>query len=188
MKQRYLDVVFQAYLKENKISLEEITPVGDDGGYERFQEKIKDMSFPEIQEVSSPTITVGELCYNDEVGHFIITGIGQSYFEVIKVSTYVDLGNQNDFYFQIGDNSYIAEIWNNFYLTKEEITKSALVGKTPTDDMEIICDEDHDLPEGRHGLTVPIGDLKFVQNKFHSEEIKKVKEFAMRILNILAED
>ena len=105
-------------------------------------------------------------------------------YEVLKISNYYELGNQNDMIVSIGGETYTVETWNNFYLTEEEVKKSMYVGKLSEEDFKILTDylsgKISELPENKRGLTVPLDD-NFYQIKFHQKESEIVREYKLRI-------
>lgn len=134
-----------------------------------------------------PTITphMGGLYAFDYEGinvFAIIIGKEDQYYEVIKASRYIDLANQNDMLFTINGEQYIAETWNSFYLTLEELSSSLYIGKLLSEELQTIIDyrsgELAELPEDRRGLTVIEGLNTFPQNKFHAVEAKIVEKLA----------
>ncbi len=116
--------------------------------------------------------------------HYLIIDKIDNLYEVLKVSNFWELGNQNDMIVKIQDETYIIETWNSFYLTEEEITKSMYIGKLSEEDFKILTDylsgKISELPENKRGLTVPLDD-NFYQIKFHQKESEIVREYKLRI-------
>ncbi|MDQ7055055.1 MAG: hypothetical protein Q9M89_00525 [Persephonella sp.] len=105
-------------------------------------------------------------------------------YEVLKVSNYYELANQNDMITKVNDEIFAVETWNNFYLTEEEIKESIFIGKIPEEDYKILKDfiegRIKNLPEDKRGLTVPL-DENFYQIKFHQKESEIVREYKLRV-------
>ncbi|MBK3332644.1 hypothetical protein GWK41_06150 [Persephonella atlantica] len=105
-------------------------------------------------------------------------------YEVLKVSNYWELANQNDFIIKVDDEMFAIETWNNFYLTEEEVKKSMYIGKLSEEDFKILTDyisgKISELPQNKRGLTVPISE-NFYQIKFHQKESEIVREYKLRV-------
>ncbi len=121
----------------------------------------------------------------------ILDKIAADLYEVLKVSPWWVLANQNDFFIKIDNETFIIETWNNFILTEEEIKKASFVSKLSDKDLNILLsfiEEGKNLPAGRKGLEVPEGDYSFVQNKFHKDEAMLVKDYALRVFDLVEDE
>ncbi|WP_457641256.1 hypothetical protein [Persephonella sp.] len=123
--------------------------------------------------------------------YYIFIEKEENFYKVAKVSEFWRLANQNDLLVKINNEQFIVEPWNKFYLTEEEYKKSTYIGSLAEEDKKILIDylegRITDLPENKRGLNVPEGNYNFYQNKFHKDEALLVKEFALRVFQIIEE-
>jgi len=100
-------------------------------------------------------------------------------YEVLKMSSWVELGNENDLLTKIDDEWFIVETWNNFYLTKDKINRSIYYGRIPKEDFDLIkkflTRKIKELPEGKRGLIAGEGSYQMEFHKKESEIVRKYK-------------
>jgi len=88
--------------------------------------------------------------------YFVVFEELDGFYEVFKMSKWVELANQNDLITRINDEWFIVESWNSFYLTEDEIINSIFYGRLPEEDLEILENfvnrRIKELPEGKRGI------------------------------------
>jgi len=168
---KWLDVLFNDYLQEE------------------LEEGIKPSSSP----VVIGGIYFGSLKYLDEdkpnkpLYFLIVDKIDKDLYEVLKMSDWSVFARNTDVILDIGTMKVMIETDNNFYLKGDEINKFVLVHKLSEQDVQdILLFRDGEEPSRplRIGVT-PIYD-EDVRNKYNKEEFNQIKDYHMRIFEILA--
>ncbi len=100
-----------------------------------------------------------------------------------KVSTFIEFATQNDIVVKINEVPYLIEIWNKFYLTKNQVINAEFIGELNKEDFNIIKDYYENtiksLPDNKRGFNVPEGNYRFIQNQFQKDEAEIVLDYAL---------
>ena len=191
---RELERIFLAYLDEIENPIEDIREEKSTYKLDKYQKgKIKRMFTKiNIEPEKKPEIHKGNiyLMFEDQIPiyYIIYDQIDEDLYEVLKMSQWVELGNENDLLTKIDDEWFIVETWNNFYLTADQIKSSIFYGKILSEDFELIKKflngEIKELPREKRGLTVGEGSY---QIKFHKKESEIVRKYKLLPLEELGE-
>ena len=197
MNKRLLDLIFKDYIDEVE------NHVGENFQSSRLskenREKILKMFSQPIklpEAASEEKIEVGNvyLMFKDDIPiyYVVLSQVDDKYYEVLKMSNYYELANQNDLITELNNNTFAVETWNKFYMRKDEIKKSILYGKLDNKDFELLTKfvkgKINNLPEGKRGLTVPVGNSNFYQNRFHAKESEIVREYKLRLFEDILQE
>ncbi|WP_457635281.1 hypothetical protein [Persephonella sp.] len=188
---REIERIYLAYLNEIEKSLEDIeTTYKLDPS---SKEKIKRL-FTLINikpEKKQEKIEIGNiyLTFEEHIPiYYIIYDQIDDLYEVLKMSDWVELGNENDLLTRINDEWFIVETWNNFYLTADQINRSIFYGKIPKEDFDLVRKflngEIKELPREKRGLTASEGSY---QMQFHKKESQIVRKYKLLPLEQLPE-
>ncbi len=188
---REIERIYLAYLNEIEKSLEDIeTTYKLDPS---SKEKIKRL-FTLINikpEKKQEKIEIGNiyLTFEEHIPiYYIIYDQIDDLYEVLKMSDWVELGNENDLLTRINDEWFIVETWNNFYLTADQINRSIFYGKIPKEDFDLVRKflngEIKELPREKRGLKA--GESSY-QMKFHEKESEIVRKYKLLPLEELSE-
>ncbi|WP_457641435.1 hypothetical protein [Persephonella sp.] len=136
----------------------------------------------EVEPEKKPKIEKGNiyLTFEDHIPiyYIIYDQIDENTYEVLKVSDWVELGNENDLLTRINDEWFIVETWNNFYLTADHINRSIFFSKISDKDFDLIkkflSGGIKELPREKRGLTTGEGSY---QMKFHEKESEIVRKY-----------
>ena len=181
---REIERIYLAYLNEIEKSLEDIeTTYKLDPS---SKEKIKRL-FTLINikpEKKQEKIEIGNiyLTFEDHIPiyYIIYDQIDEDTYEVLKMSDWVELGNENDLLTRINDEWFIVETWNNFYLTADQINRSIFFSKISDKDFDLIkkflSGEIKELPREKRGLKA--GESSY-QMKFHEKESEIVRKYKL---------
>ena len=180
---REIERIYLAYLNEIEKSLEDIeTTYKLDPS---SKEKIKRL-FTLINikpEKKQEKIEIGNiyLTFEEHIPiYYIIYDQIDDLYEVLKMSDWVELGNENDLLTGINDEWFIVETWNNFYLTADQINRSIFYGKIPKEDFDLVRKflngEIKELPREKRGLKASEGSY---QMKFHEKESEIVRKYKL---------
>jgi len=193
MNKRELELIYEDYLDEieNPIELENIKYQINDKEkiIQLFSQPVK-IKKKEIPDIKPKNVY---LFFKEHIPiYYVIYDKTGNFYEVLKISNYYELANQNDLFTKINEETFIIETWNKFYLTEEEIKESVYFGKLLDEDFEILKTflegKIDQLPQNKRGLTVPEGNYNFYQNKFHKKESEIVRDFTLRVFDIIEED
>ena len=188
---REIERIYLAYLNEIEKSLEDIeTTYKLDPS---SKEKIKRL-FTLINikpEKKQEKIEIGNiyLTFEEHIPiYYIIYDQIDDLYEVLKMSDWVELGNENDLLTRINDEWFIVETWNNFYLTADQINRSIFYGKIPKEDFDLVRKflngEIKELPKEKRGLKA--GESSY-QMKFHEKESEIVRKYKLLPFEQLSE-
>ena len=188
---REIERIYLAYLNEIEKSLEDIeTTYKLDPS---SKEKIKRL-FTLINikpEKKQEKIEIGNiyLTFEEHIPiYYIIYDQIDDLYEVLKMSDWVELGNENDLLTRINDEWFIVETWNNFYLTADQINRSIFFSKISDKDFDLIkkflSGEIKELPREKRGLKAGEGSY---QMKFHEKESEIVRKYKLLPLEELSE-
>lgn len=136
-----------------------------------FEKKPKEIEERDVYLIFEKHIPIYYLIYNQ---------IDKDLYEVLKMSDWVELGNENDLLTRINDEWFIVETWNNFYLTADQINRSIFYGKIPKEDFDLVRKflngEIKELPREKRGLKAGEGSY---QMKFHEKESEIVRKYKL---------
>jgi len=124
---------------------------------------------------------------NKPLYFLIVDKIYEGIYEVLKVSDHYEFAKNTDVIMDIGTMKIIVETDNNFYLSQDEISKFILIHQLPEDQLkDILIFRDGDVLEGLQTGYTPLSEDD-VRNKFKQEEFDQIKDFHLRIFEIMAE-
>jgi hypothetical protein len=123
---------------------------------------------------------------NKPLYFLIVDKIDYDIYEVLKVSDRYEFARNSDIILDIGTLKVIIETDNNFYLTENEINKFILIHQIKEEELNSILEfRDGERPSHlKTGLT-PLFE-EDIRNKFNQEEFNQIKDYHMRIFEILA--
>lgn len=136
-----------------------------------------------------PNITgeFGEICLMDKGALFLLTGISGRYAIGYKVSEWVDFATQNDFIFKFQGQKWLAILEHELWVPKKNLKS---IGMMDENDLDIFFEFDvngKDLPQSHTGLTIPLDDENYPQNKFRQSEMADVAEYIFSQFDGLSE-
>ena len=125
---------------------------------------------------------------NKPLYFLIVDKIDNELYEVLKVSDRYEFARNSDIILDIGTLKVIIETDNNFYLTENEISKFILIRQITEEELNSVLEfRDGEKPSHlKTGLT-PIFE-EDIRNKFNQEEFNQIKDYHMRIFEILDEE
>ena len=126
---------------------------------------------------------------NKPLYFIVIDKVDDNMYEVLKVSDHYEFATNTDVLIDIGVMTIMVEVGNNFYLSKGEIKKFTLISQVSEQDVQdILLFRDGEEPSRplRVGVT-PIFE-EDIRNKFNQEEFNQIKDYHMRIFEILDEE
>ncbi|HHG75456.1 MAG TPA: hypothetical protein ENK22_10435 [Persephonella sp.] len=182
---REIERIYLAYLDEVENPIEEIREEKFTYKLDKSQkEKIKRMFTKiNIEPEKKSEIHKGNiyLMFEDYIPiYYLIYDQIDDLYEVLKMSDWVELGNENDLLTKINDEWFIVETWNNFYLTADQINRSIFYGKIPKEDFDLVRKflngEIKELPREKRGLKAGEGSY---QMKFHEKESEIVRKYKL---------
>lgn len=136
-----------------------------------FEKKPKEIEERDVYLIFEKHIPIYYLIYNQ---------IDKDLYEVLKMSDWVELGNENDLLTRINDEWFIVETWNNFYLTADHINRSIFFSKISDKDFDLIkkflSGEIKELPREKRGLKA--GESSY-QMKFHEKESEILRKYKL---------
>lgn len=116
----------------------------------------------------------------------IVDKVDDNLYEVLKVSDRYEFAKNTDIILDIGTMKIIIETDNNFYLKEDEINKFILIHKITEKQLEdIMSFRDGNLSKGIKTGFTPLFE-EDIRNKFNQEEFNQIKDYHMRIFEILA--
>ena len=191
---RYLEELYELYKKQKKeITFDfEALPEIQDEKLTEIEQKLKQEKKEERTEYQKPEFEFGEIYYYITPENipifFMINGKieGTDYYSVYKVSDFPDFATQNDFLFELDGLAYMVELWNEFFLTEDEIKDALFIGKLSEEEAQILekaIDQEAEIPQDRRGLTILEGG-NYVQFKFKNDEIEDVRDYQLRIFHV----
>lgn len=119
----------------------------------------------------------GEICLMDKGFLFLLTGVSGKYATGYKVSEWVDFATQNDFIFKFQGQTWMAILEHKLWVPKKNLKSIGMMGEN---DLDIFFEFDvngKDLPKSHTGLTIPLDDENYPQNKFRKLEMADVAEY-----------
>jgi len=147
--------------------------------------------------VSRSTVVIGGIYFgsprslnkdkpNKPLYFLVLRKIDDNLYEVMKVSDWHHFATNTDLFLELPTMTLIIETTNNFYLTSEEISKFILIDTLSQEDLTntLKFRRGHEV-ELKKGFTPIFEDD--IRNKFKQEEFNQIKEFHLRIFQILAE-
>jgi len=125
---------------------------------------------------------------NKPLYFLIVDEIDKDLYEVFKVSDRYEFARNSDIILDTGTLKVIIETDNNFYLKEDEINKFVLIHQITGEELEdILAFRDGEKPSHlKTGLT-PLFE-EDIRNKFNQEEFNQIKDYHMRIFEILDEE
>jgi len=123
---------------------------------------------------------------NKPLYFLVIDKIDDDLYEVLKVSDHHLFATNFDIFFDLETMIIIVETDNNFYLTSKEISKFIMIHQITKEDLtDILKFRDGYETKLKKGFTPIFEDD--VRVKFKQEEFNQIKEFHLRIFEILTE-
>ena len=183
----YFEETYKLYIDSLKENIEEnLKKIAEEMNLEYKEQKPnKNTKIPEFGDIF-------QLFQNKLPIYYLFIEKENDLYKVVKVSEWWRLANQNDMLIEVLGEPFIIETWNTFYLTKEEIENSQFLDTLNEEDKKILKTflegKIDQLPQNKRGLTVPEGNYNFYQNKFHKKESEIVRDFALRVFDIIEED
>ncbi len=180
----YFKELYEAYMRNiNENAEDELKMIAEELGLEYKKPENKNEKEPKFGDVFFIELD------NIPVYYIILDEEDKDIFKVAKVSEWWRLANQNDMLTEILGDTFIIEPWNKFFLTREEIEKSSYIDTISKEDKDLLKDflegKIEELPENKRGSFVPEGNYNFYQNKFHKKEAEMVKDYGLRIFEII---
>jgi len=122
---------------------------------------------------------------NKPLYFIIVDKVDDNLYEVLKVSDHYKFATNIDIILDIGTMKIIIETDNNFYLKEDEINKFILIHQISEKQLEgIMSFRDGDLSKGIKTGFTPLFE-EDVRNKFNQEEFNQIKDYHMRVFEIL---
>jgi hypothetical protein len=123
---------------------------------------------------------------NKPLYFLIVDKIDYDIYEVLKVSDRYEFATNIDIILDIGTMKIIIEIDNNFYLKEDEINKFILIHQITEEELnKILAFRDGERPSYLKTGFTPLFE-EDIRNKFNQEEFNQIKDYHMRIFEILA--
>jgi len=125
---------------------------------------------------------------NKPLFFLVVDKVDDDLYEVLKVSDHYEFATNIDIILDIGTMKVIVEIDNNFYLKEDEIGKFILIHQITEEEVnKILAFRDGERPSYLKTGFTPIFE-EDIRNKFHQEEFNQIKDYHMRVFEILSED
>jgi hypothetical protein len=130
---------------------------------------------------------------NKPLYFLVLRKIDDNLYEVLKMSDWHHFATDRDIILNLGTMTMIVESDCNFYLTEEEISRFTLIDKFDDKMIDKIKrfreGENVDVKRGYTPISryVNLGeDYKDVRDMFKEEEFKQIKEWHLRIFELLS--
>ncbi|MBX0311475.1 MAG: hypothetical protein JHC31_06815 [Sulfurihydrogenibium sp.] len=123
----------------------------------------------------------------------VLRKIDDNLYEVMKASDWYHFATGRDVIIDLGTMTMIVESDCNFYLTEEEISRFRLIDRIDdemTDKIKRFREgEDVDVKKGFTPMSkyINLGDYKDIREAFKEEEFKQIREYHLRIFELLSE-
>jgi hypothetical protein len=124
---------------------------------------------------------------NKPLYFLVLRKIDDNFYEVMKVSDWHHFASNTEIFIELPVMTLIIETTNNFYLTSEEISRFILIDTLGKEDLANLLKfrRGHEVQGLKKGFTPVFEDD--IRRRFKQEEFNQIKEFHMRIFEILAE-
>lgn len=136
-----------------------------------------------------PNITgeFGEICLMDKGALFLLTGVSGRYATGYKVSEWVDFATQNDFIFKFQGQTWVAILEHELWVPKKNLKSIGMMDENYLDIFFEFDVNGKDLPQSHTGLTIPLDDENYPQNKFRQLEMADLAEYIFSQFDALNE-
>jgi hypothetical protein len=128
---------------------------------------------------------------NKPLYFLILEKVDDNLYEVLKVSDWHHFATNIDVIVNLGTMKVIVEIDCNFYLTAEEISKFRLIDKLNKEMVDKIKrfrdGKNVDVKKGFTPMSKYI-DYKDIRDMFKEEEFNQIKEWHLRIFDVISEE
>lgn len=132
---------------------------------------------------------------NKPLYFLVLEKVDDNLYEVLKMSDWHHFATFKDIILDLGTMKMIVEIDCNFYLTAEEISKFKLIDKLDDEMVDKVKrfrdGKDIDVKKGYTPMSKYINlgeDYKDVRDMFKEEEFKQIREYHLRIFELLIEE
>ena len=168
-----LEELFNTYLELKNIKDEFETDFEGEKPVFNVNVKIK-------SELMKPNYEIGELFIVDDF-MFLLTSETHTHYIGYKVTEWVDFATDEDFLFKFADSDWMA-ITTDLFIEKEKVKH--FIGILEKKYIDVLYDfvvNDVLLPAKFSGLSIPLDDLNYVQNKFRMEELSEVARYSYSV-------
>jgi hypothetical protein len=133
---------------------------------------------------------------NKPLYFLVLRKIDDNLYEVLKMSDWHHFSSNTEIFIELPTMTLIIETTNNFYLTADEISRFRLIDKIDDDMLNKIkrfrrYGEDVGLRKGYTPMSKYINlgeDYKDIRELFKEDEFKQIKEYHLRIFELLSEE
>jgi hypothetical protein len=170
---------------------------------EYMQEELEE----DLTNIQHPTYHVSRITYhlyfgslkslnpdapNKSLYFLVLRKVDDNLYEVLKVSDWHHFATDRDILINLGTMTVMIETDCNFYLTAEEISRFVLIDRISNEMIEKIKrfreGKDVDVKRGLTPISKYLGDYKDVREMFKEEEFKQIREYHMRVFELLSEE